>query len=343
MSQVKQTPLTLRVDVEKWPLKSPFHITGHTMVDADVVVVTLGQDGLIGRGEATGVYYLNDDVPAMVKRIETVRKTVEAGIDRDSLQRLLPAGGARNALDCALWDLDAKRLGTSAWSLAGLKSPEPLITAHTVGANPPDTMAADARAYVEAKLIKLKLTGEPADADRVRAVREARPDVSLIVDANQGFTRESLQALLAVLSQARVSLIEQPFKVGDEALLDGLDRSIPIGADESAQTASDVARLAGRFDVINIKLDKSGGLTEALLMAREAHRYGLAVMVGNMTGTSLAMAPGFLVAQLCKIVDLDGPMFLQSDRTPAVTYDGGAIWCPESLWGGTAINDDSRR
>src|SRR5579862_408210 len=159
---MKQAPLTLRLDVEKWPLKAPFHITGHTMTDADVIVVTLEQDGLTGRGEACGVYYFDDDVPAMVKRIEAVRRNVEAGIDRGALQNLLPAGGARNALDCALWDLDARRLGVPAWRLAGLDKPSALITAHTVGANPPEKMAADARAYSEARLIKLKLTGEPA-------------------------------------------------------------------------------------------------------------------------------------------------------------------------------------
>ena len=333
--------MKLRLDVEKWPLKAPFHITGHTMLDADVIVVTLEQDGLIGRGEACGVYYFDDDVAAMAERIESVRAIVEAGIDREALQRLLPAGGARNALDCALWDLDAKRQGTPAWRLAGLDSPGPLTTAHTVGANPPDVMAASARAYREAKLIKLKLTGEPADADRVRAVREARADVFLIVDANQGFTRESLLALLPTLTQAGVSLIEQPFPRGKEEWLDGLDLPIPIGADESAQTARDVAPLASRFDVINIKLDKSGGLTEALAMAREAQRYGLDLMVGNMSGTSLAMAPGFLIAQLCSIIDLDGPMFLRSDRQPSVIYRDGTIWCPPSVWGGTVDDVDS--
>jgi L-Ala-D/L-Glu epimerase / N-acetyl-D-glutamate racemase len=335
MNQFRNAPLALRLDVEKWPLKAPFHITGHTMLASDVIVVTLEQDGLTGRGEASGVYYFDDDIAAMVERIESVRAIVEAGIDREALQRLLPAGGARNALDCALWDLDAKRSGVPVWRLAGLEAPVAVTTAHTVGANPPDEMVADALAYREANLIKLKLTGEPVDADRVRAVREARPDVILIVDANQGFTRESLLALLPTLTQARVSLIEQPFRVGDERLLDGLSLPIPVGADESAQTERDVGALAGRFDVINIKLDKSGGLTEALAMAREARRYGLELMVGNMSGTSLAMAPGFLIAQLCTIVDLDGPMFLQNDRQPAVVYRDGKIWCPESVWGGT--------
>lgn len=326
--------LTLSVETEKWPLKSPFRITGYTMLDCEVVVVTLGQDGLMGRGEAAGVYYLKDDVAAMVSRIEAVRASIEAGIDRESLQRLLPPGGARNAVDCALWDLDAKRTGRPAWQLAGLEKPRPLLTAHTLGADSPEVMADGARGYQDAKLLKLKLTGEAADADRIRAVRAARPDVSLAVDANQGFTRSSLEALVPVLTQARVTLIEQPFRIGQDAQLDGLKLAIPIAADESAQSLRDLPGLVGRFGVVNIKLDKCGGLTEALAIAREARRLGLDVMVGNMTGTSLAMAPGFLVGQLCQVVDLDGPLFLRSDRTPAASFDGGSISCPESLWGG---------
>ncbi len=334
--------LTVRVEVERWPLKAPFHITGHTLIDLDVIVVALEQDGLVGRGEAAGVHYLHDDVPAMCKQIEAVRKRLEDGIDRESLQRLLPAGGARNALDCALWDLEAKRCGVPAWRLAGLPSPTEVITAHTVGANPPEHMAADAKAYSEAKLLKLKLTGESLDPARVRAVRDARPDASLIVDANQGFTRDSFLKLLPELLEAGVQLIEQPFRIGEEAALDGLDIPIPVAADESAQTSADVARLASRFDVINIKLDKSGGLTEALAMARASRHYGLDVMVGNMGGTSLAMGPGFLLAQLCGIVDLDGPLFLRSDRTPRAIYRAGALWCPETVWGGSRADEQSR-
>ena len=255
-------------------------------------------------------------------------------MDREGLQRLLPAGGARNALDCALWDLEAQRLGVPAWRIADLEPPMPQITAHTIGAGSPQKMGQSALEYSGARLIKLKLTGEPVDAERVRRVRMMRPDVGLIVDANQGFTRETLLELLPVLVDADVKLIEQPFRIGQEAQLENLDSPIPFGADESAQTAADVARLAPYFEVINIKLDKSGGLTEALAMVREIRRPGLEAMIGNMTGTSLAMAPAFLVAQSCKFVDLDGPMFLQSDRVPAVTYHAGAISCPEALWGG---------
>jgi L-alanine-DL-glutamate epimerase-like enolase superfamily enzyme len=334
MNTYRAASLTLRVAVEKFPLKEPFHITGHTMVDADVVTVELEQDGHVGRGEASGVYYRQfDDAAGNARQIEAVRPRIEIGIDRESLQHLLPAGGARNAVDCALWDLEAKRTGLSAWHIAGLNRPQPLLTTMTVGANAPDKMAADARAYAQAKAIKLKLTGQPADADCVRAVRAARSDVWLGVDANQGFTRLFLETLLPVLVEARVELIEQPFKVGDEAQLDGLHSPIPIAADESVQGLADVPGLSGRFDVVNIKLDKCGGLTEALAMAHKARQLGLGVMVGNMVGTSLAMAPAFLVGQLCNVVDLDGPVFLSCDRAWPVRYQHGMITCPERLWG----------
>ena len=324
----------MRVAIEKFPLKKPFRITGYTMVDADVVTVELEKDGHIGRGEASGVYYRQfDDVASSVRQIEAVRPRLEVGIDRESLRRLLPLGGARNAVDCALWDLEAKLTGRAAWQIAGLNRLQPLLTTFTVGANNPDQMAADARAYTRAKAIKLKLTGQPADADRVRAVRDVLPDVWLGVDANQGFSRSSLEALLPVLVEARVELIEQPFKIGEDAQLDGLSSPIPLAADESVQGLADLPGLVGRFNVVNIKLDKCGGLTEALVMAREARRLGLGVMVGNMIGTSLAMAPSFLVGQLCNVVDLDGPMFLSTDRDLPVRYENGMITCPEALWG----------
>ena len=331
--------LNLTARVEKFPLREPFHITGRTWVDTEVLTVEVEAEGLVGRGEACGVYYKQSDSPQDgARQIEAVRGQVEAGIDRQALQTLLPASGARNALDCALWDLEAKATGRAAWQLAGLQRPAPLLTTFTVGANNPDKMAADARAYSQARAIKLKLTGESIDADRVRAVRSARPDVWLGVDANQGFTKASLHTLLPTLVDARVQLIEQPFKIGAEALLDGLRSPIPIAADESALVLADVPKLVGRFNVINIKLDKCGGLTEALLMAREALRLGLDVMVGNMVGSSLAMAPAFLVGQLCKVVDLDGPVFLSNDRPTPVIYENGKITCPTALWGSAAAS-----
>ncbi|MBS0419950.1 MAG: dipeptide epimerase [Proteobacteria bacterium] len=327
-------PLTLTVSVEKYPLKEPFRITDYTMEDTELVIVTLERNGHRGRGEASGVYYrVGDDIPGVVRQIEAVRSRVEAGITRQALQELLPTGGARNALDCAFWDLEAKETGRAAWQIAELDRPRALLTTFTVGANSPEKMAADARAYSHAKAIKLKLTGEPADADRVRAVRAARPDVWLGVDANQGFTRESLETLMPVLVDTRVQLIEQPFRVGQEALLDGLQSPIPVAADESAQGLADLPGLLGRFQVINIKLDKCGGLTEGLSLAHAARRRGLSVMVGNMVGTSLAMAPSYLVGQLCHVVDLDGPIFLRNDRVPSVRYENGNIYCPDAVWG----------
>ena len=326
----------LNVSVETWPLKVPFHITGHTFVALNAVVVQLERQGAIGRGEGAGVYYRNDTAQSMVALIESQRTNIEAGINREGLRQLLPPGGARNAVDCAMWDLEARLAGEPAWKLAGLRFPSPLVTTFTVGANPPEKMAEAAVAYRGARAIKLKLTGAAEDAERVRAVRRALPDVWLGIDANQGFTRASLEQLLPVLISANVQLVEQPFPVGREADLDGLQCPIPLAADESVQDSADIAPLAGRFNVINIKLDKCGGLTEALTMAQLARTLGLDVMVGNMTGTALSTAPALLLGQLCKIVDLDGPIFLREDRKPGTVYADGTVWCDPAVWGGGA-------
>jgi L-alanine-DL-glutamate epimerase-like enolase superfamily enzyme len=326
-------PLTLRVEIEQWPLTMPFHITGRVWQSIDVLVVSLERDGYVGRGEAAGVYYKNDKPAFMLKTLESLRTTIEAALSRHAVQKLLPPGGARNALDCAIWDLEAKLTSCRAWQMAELQRPRPLITTLTCGAGEPDEMARRARGYVDARAIKLKLTGEVSDADRVRAVREARADVWLGVDANQGFTRASLEQLMPTLVDTKVALIEQPFPVGQEALLDGFQSPIPVAADESVQNLSDIPGLVGRFDMVNIKLDKCGGFSEGLAMARAARAHGLDTMVGNMLGTSLAMAPAFLVGQLCKVVDLDGPVFLKADRNVTVQYANGYITCSEALWG----------
>ena len=327
------SPLTLRTRIEQWPLLTPFRITGHTWELLDVLLVNLEKDGHVGRGEAAGVYYKQDSPASMDRQIGVLRKRIEAGVTRESLQKLLPPGGARNALDCALWDLEARLTQHPVWQIAGLNKPKPLLTTFTCGADTPAKMAAAAVAYSHARAIKLKLTGDPIDAERVRAVRAALPEVWLGVDANQGFTREKLDRLFPVLIEAKVSLIEQPCKVGEEAWLDDLDSPIPLAADESTQSLKDVTELVGRFKVVNIKLDKCGGLTEALAIARKARDLGLEPMVGNMLGTSLAMAPAYLVGQLCSVVDLDGPVFLKSDRDPQVQYEDGMIDCPETVWG----------
>jgi L-Ala-D/L-Glu epimerase len=328
--------LKLRVEVEKLRLSAPFRISGFVFEELDVVVVTLEDGAHRGRGEASGVYYLGDDAQTMVAAIEAVRPEIEQGIDRAALQQLLPPGGARNAVDCALWELDAHRLGAPVWELAGLAAPKPLVTTFTLGADDPEVMAAGARKYAQAKSLKLKLTGDlPTDIARVRAVRAARPEVWMGVDANQGYTIDALDSLIAALLPANVSLLEQPLQRGREADLDGFRSKIPIAADESALSLKDVPGLIGRFEVVNIKLDKCGGLTEGLAMAREARRIGLRVMVGNMVGTSLAMAPAFVLGQLCDVMDLDGPIFLAQDRTPSMTYADGSAWSGEHVWGGT--------
>jgi L-alanine-DL-glutamate epimerase-like enolase superfamily enzyme len=329
--------MQLTVARELIPLSAPFTITGYTFTDMTVVVARVGERGTTGEGEAAGVYYLNDDAERMSAAIEQVRRDIEQGADRESLRRLLPPGGARNALDCALWDFEAKRLGQPVWRIAGLERPRALLTTFTVPANDPGTMAAKAVEYAQAKQLKLKLTGEPAlDAERVRAVRRARPDAWVGVDANQGYTAASLTALLPDLVAANVQLVEQPFARGREAELDGFRCPIPVAADESVQGLDEIEPLVGRFDMVNIKLDKCGGLTEGLAMAAEARRLGLGVMVGNMVGSSLAMAPAWILGQVCDLNDLDGTLFIARDRVPAMSFADGKVSYPDKGWGSPA-------
>jgi L-alanine-DL-glutamate epimerase-like enolase superfamily enzyme len=315
-------------------LAKPFRIAGHVFETSDIVVVTLREGELVGRGEASGVFFLGDDVAHMTRALDGVRQVIEDGADRQALRTLLPPGGARNAVDCALWELEAARAGKPVWQLAGVGEPRPLRTTFTLGADDPATMAAGARDWAQARSIKIKLTGDlPVDVERVRAIRAARPDVWLGVDGNQGFTRDQLPALIAELERERVSLLEQPLARGRESDLEGLRSPVPIAGDESILSLHDVTAAPGRFDVINIKLDKCGGLTEGLLMAAEARRLGLGVMVGTMVGTSLATAPGFVLGQASDLVDLDGPTFLAADSTPSVVYRDGTIWAGPEVWG----------
>jgi L-alanine-DL-glutamate epimerase-like enolase superfamily enzyme len=326
--------LSLDYRVETHRLSAPFRISGFVFETSDVVVAELSDGEFTGRGEAAGVYYLGDDSAHIVAELEAYREAIEACASREQLRELMPRGGARNAVDCALWELEAKRGGTPARHLAGIGKTEPLVTTFTLGAEAPEVMAEGARRYADAQAIKVKLTGEPElDVERVRAIRNARPDVWLGVDANQGYSREGLDALIQALVEQRVALLEQPLARGAEADLDGYRSPIPIAADESALGLDDVPGLVGRFDVVNIKLDKCGGLTEALLIADEARRLGLGVMVGNMVGTSLAMAPAYIVGQQCDVVDLDGPTFLTADRTPSCEYRDGRISCSDDVWG----------
>jgi len=324
----------LELHNEPLPLSAPFRISGHVFEAMPATVVTLRDGAHVGRGEAAGVYYNDDDPEKMIATLESLRPRIEAGLDRETLRTLLPAGGARNALDCALWELESQRSGVPVWKLAGLDASKRLLTTFTVGADDPAVMADRAAAYSQARALKLKLTGDPElDGARVRAVRARCPQPWIGVDANQGYNAATLPALLPALVEARVSLLEQPCVRGREHILDGLERPLPFAADESILDLAELEARHHRFDVINIKLDKCGGLTEGLMMARRARELGKKVMVGNMCGTSLAAAPAFVLGQFCDVVDLDGPIFLKQDRAPSVRYEDGYISCSDEVWG----------
>lgn len=327
------TPLRFDIAVEHWPYRQPVRINGRVLDGSDVVVVTLSDGQHRGRGEALGVQYLGDTAEKIAMQLEVARPAIEAGPDMIELRQILPRGGARNAVDSALWDFEAQRCGEPVWRQIGLSSTRPLVTTFTIGIDTPDAMAAAARACEGAREIKIKLDGANADRDRLLAVRAARPDAVLMVDANQGWTMHHLETLLPELENCGVALIEQPLPVGGDAGLEGFRSPIPIAADESIQDSAELEFVAQRYQAINIKLDKTGGLTEALVLAEQARKLGLSLMVGCMGGTSLSMAPHFILGQICDRVDLDGPYFLKHDREPSVRYVDGVIVSPELLWG----------
>ncbi len=325
-----------RMDIrqERLPFIEPFHFFGHVFEAANVLVVSIRQANVVGRGEAAGVYYLNDDLDTMTRQAKLVREAVEQGVSRQDLLSLLPPGGARNAIDCALWELEAQLASQPVWQLAGLPEPRPLLTSFTLSAAHPRKVRKKAVARKDAKAFSLKLSGDlDEDIERVAVVREARPDCWLGVDANQSYRLKDLRRLLPHLVAADVRVIEQPLKRGRDAQLRRLACSIPIAADESVQHHADLADLQGCCSTINIQLDKCGGLTAALHLARRAVELGFGVTVGNMLGSSLAIAPGFVLGQLCSMVELDGPTFLAEDREQSAVYENGMIWCPQSVWG----------
>ncbi|HVI05449.1 MAG TPA: dipeptide epimerase, partial [Sphingomicrobium sp.] len=286
----------------------PFRISGYTFASMPSVVALIEEGDEAGRGEAAGVYYLGDDQGHMIGEVERVRGEIEAGLTRRDLQKCLPPGGARNALDCALWELEARQLKTPVWELAGVPRPRPLITTFTLPAEDPALLEVKVRRLGFARAIKLKLEGDvAADRERMKVVRKARPDAWLGVDANQGFAPGDLDQLARALREYSIRLVEQPLKRGQETQLAGWRPGIPVAADESIVDLAELEERMEAFDVINIKLDKCGGLSEALEMASRVRSLGKGLMVGNMGGSTLAMAPGFVLAQLCDIVDLDGP------------------------------------
>ncbi len=323
----------LTVTEERWPLHEPFVISRMRVETADTVLVEIEADGHRGRGEADRSEE-GGPRPRLAAEIERARTAIEAGAGREDLMGLLPAGPARNALDCALWDLEAKCAGRPASALAGLAEPAPVTTVFTIGLGTPEAMgAAAARNHIR-PVLKLKLGRPEGDIARVEAVRAAAPKARLTVDANTGWTRDQLVDHLPRLRELGVALVEQPFPPDQDAQMDGIDRIIPVAADESCTDRASLAPLLGRYDLVNLKLDKAGGLTEALALAAEARAAGLDIMVGCNLGTSLAMAPGLLLAQGASLVDLDGPLILAADREPRLQYDDSLIHPPEpALWG----------
>lgn len=320
--------------VERFSNKEPFVISGWVFDELRPLVVTVRDSaGRTGRGEALGVYYHGENADSMAAQIEACRPQLEAGADRQDLLTLLPPGGARNAADAALWELESLQTGLPVWRLAGLDHAEPMITTATLAVETPALMAAAAVTFDFARILKLKLDGSDQDADRIRAVKAARPSVRIAVDANQGWSIEHLKAMLPVCVEAGVELIEQPLRIGEDSPLASVDSPIPFAADESFQTADDLPAMHGRYQMVNLKLDKTGGLTAALAIAEQARAQGFGLMVGNMGGSSLAMAPHWVLAQICDFVDVDGPLFLKQDRVPGCTYLDGKVDCPPGVWG----------
>ncbi|MBY8606689.1 MAG: dipeptide epimerase [Burkholderia sp.] len=325
-------PLSLSLRIERWPLAAPFHITGHVIDAARLVSVTVDDGHHAGTGEASGVFYLGETPESIVTQIESVRASIEAGVTRAQLLDVLPPGGARNAVDAALWALESRQQAMPVWHIAGLAEPRPLRTTMTIGVDTPNAMAGAARRLPHARALKVKLDGSAADAARLSAIREVRPELPLSVDANQGWSRAHFDAMLPVLQRLDVCMLEQPFAIGADACLEHIDCPIPLAADESFQDLGDLPAVTRRYDIVNLKLDKCGGLTRALDLATRVREAGLSVMVGCMAGTSLAIAPAFLLGQQCDHVDLDGPIFLARDREPGVTYIDGLLHCPPEVW-----------
>jgi len=318
---------------ETWPLAAVFTIARGSKTAAEVVTVMLEQDGIVGRGECVPYPRYGESVDGVMAELEAARAAIEANTDRAAVPNLVEASAARNALDCALWDLEAKRSNKPAWQLAGRAEPRPLVTAFTLSLADPDAMGEAAAAAASRPLLKLKLGG-PQDRERLAAVRRNAPMSRLIVDANEGWSEDALPAMFAACAEHGVELIEQPLPAGQDAALSTVRRPVAVCADESVHVASDVTALADRYDAINIKLDKTGGLTGALALANAAAARDMKVMVGCMVATSLAMAPAFLIAQRADFVDLDGPLLLRRDRVPAIRYDGSVMNPPPpELWG----------
>ena len=323
----------LFVDREIWPIAGTFTISRGSRTEAEVIVCRLERGIGIGRGECVPYRHYGETVESVLQQIETARAAIEAGISRTGLLAVMAPGAARNAVDCALWDLEAKLSGRPVHLAVCETAPKPVVTAVTISLGTPQQMANAAKLQNRQPVIKVKLGGE-GDGERIRAVRAAAPDSRIILDANEAWSEAMLPKLMAISQQCSIALIEQPLPAGNDAILATIPRAVPVCADESAHCSADLPALVGRYDCINIKLDKAGGLTEALAMRDAAHALGFAVMIGCMVGTSLGMAPAVLLAQNTAFADLDGPLILANDRPHGLTYARGKVSPPTpALWG----------
>ena len=325
--------MKLSVHTESWSAARAFRITGRVWTSFDSVVVEIERDGKVGRGEALGVFYADETSASLMAQIEAILPTLPASLDRQRLLSLLPPGGARNAIDCALWDLEAKSTGKRIWELTGI-TPRPLTTVYTISIEAtPELMAEHAASVPGHPQLKVKLDGHQP-FERISAIRRARPDARIVVDANQGWNFAQLTALAPRFADLGIEMIEQPLPRGADAELEGYRSPIPLGADESCLHLGELELAAKRYQMINIKLDKTGGLTHALELARGARAKGLGLMVGSMGGSSLSIAPAFVLGCLVDLVDIDGPLLLKRDRLPGLHFDGGTVQPPEAqVWG----------
>jgi len=326
-------PLTLSIAAERWPIAGSFTISRGAKTEAAVVVATLEDGAHRGRGECTPYSRYNESVDSVMAQIEAMRPRLAIGLTRTGLQQAMPPGAARNALDCAFWDLEAKRAGRRVHELLGLPAPQPVTTAFTISLGKPDDMAKATAKAAGRALLKIKL-GAPGDPERIAAVRAAAPRATLIVDANEGWAEDVLAANLAACAAAGVVLVEQPLPEGRDEALARIKRPIPVCADEIEHDLTSLPSLVSRYDAVNVKLDKAGGLTEALKMVAEAERLGFTLMAGSMVATSLSVAPAMLVAQKAHFVDLDGPLLLAGDRPDGLVYRNSLVFPPTpALWG----------
>ena len=317
---------------EIWPLKDTFRISRGSRTEAQVVVATVSDGQYVGRGEGVPIRRYDQTPSSVLAQIDEIKR--EKSLDRNRLEKLLPAGAARNAIDCALWDLEAKRSTKRVWELAGIPIIDHVETAFTISLDAPEKMAAAVATAVNAPILKLKLGGDDVDLARVETVRAAAPNARLLIDANESWSPVHFRKIAPSLGKLGVELIEQPFSADADEILETLDHPVPICADESCHSAADLPRLKNRYEMINVKLDKTGGLTEALRLCESAREYGFKLLIGCMVGTSLSMAPARILAGPADYVDLDGPLLLSRDRDHGIRYDKGKIDIPSrELWG----------